>query len=441
MSDERVFRWLHLSDFHVGKDQDGEKRLFKELCRHVDEQCQSGFVPNVVFLTGDLAYAGKSEQYQLFREQLLDPLLKILANYEEKGWLGRVYAVPGNHDVDRDTFHPDRKTALQRAEEAFLRTNKDGLAARTPLLGRFAGYSTMGVHLHGSPTDWLGAEKPFFVDLLEWHGASIAVAGVNTAWLAQDEHDETNLQVGPEIVEEALEALDKSADVKVLLGHHPLDWMNKGERDHVEMLLGEHHALYLHGHLHEAKLDQRQFRNDKYKFVTVQGGATFQAHNDDKNANEIFWAEIKLKTQTQELNLQPRRWHPTKMWTYAIDRFHQDDIQGNWAVFPLPSAKQLGFVQPAGLALAESAAPFVHTGNADDDNPAEPAGWRWIDGAGLHKQQQPLGDDDLSRFFDGDFPEWRHALSERVPRREIVLEAAKRLETRPLRLESRGHYS
>jgi hypothetical protein len=38
-------RWLHLSDFHVGKDDWAQLRLFEKIIEHVADQKANGLIP------------------------------------------------------------------------------------------------------------------------------------------------------------------------------------------------------------------------------------------------------------------------------------------------------------------------------------------------------------------------------------------------------------
>jgi len=52
--DDRLI-WLHCSDFHVGKDRTAQERLLGKIVEHVQERVATGCVPDLVFITGDLA--------------------------------------------------------------------------------------------------------------------------------------------------------------------------------------------------------------------------------------------------------------------------------------------------------------------------------------------------------------------------------------------------
>lgn len=57
-SSKKVVRWIHLSDFHVGKDGYGQRKLFKYILDHLHERIASGQAPDMVFITGDIANKG-----------------------------------------------------------------------------------------------------------------------------------------------------------------------------------------------------------------------------------------------------------------------------------------------------------------------------------------------------------------------------------------------
>ena len=76
------------------------------------------------------------------------------------------------------------------------------------------------------------------------------------------------------------------------------------------------------------------------------------------------------------------------------------------------------------LQVAEDQAPFRHQSSSIGNFPSPPAGWTWIDKDWLDEKRQPLDDAELEQFFNGVLPQWRHALSDKIPRRDVVLDAA-----------------
>jgi 3',5'-cyclic AMP phosphodiesterase CpdA len=96
--DRKPIRWLHLSDFHVGKDDYGSRKMFDYILAHVRKQKSAGIVPDFLFLTGDFADKGLEEQYLTFWLEFVDPLQTEIGD----GIRDLTFAVPGNHDVDRN---------------------------------------------------------------------------------------------------------------------------------------------------------------------------------------------------------------------------------------------------------------------------------------------------------------------------------------------------
>ena len=416
-----AFRWLHLSDFHTGKDGYGEDELFKQLIGHVEKTCSEGFIPHVVFITGDLAQAGKPEQYERFKAEFLEPRRECLGSFGEGGWTGRFYAVPGNHDVNRAADFATRDGIVAEGGKTMFRPDQKGAELRARIMARFAGYCGIDSFFSGTP--WLGTDNAFFVDTLTIDGRTIGIAGINTAWLAEDENDESRLRAGHDIARKALESL-ADVDQKILLGHHPLDWLIAEDREPLMKVLGDHHAVYLHGHLHKAKARTQFFRTAEH--LTIRTGAGFQAHGDDIWVNGVLWGEIDWHNNS--VRVQAREYSNVDGWTYAAQRFNPDDADPagkSWFRFPLPGRQitQVPVEVGGAQGLAEAAVHFQALA-ADDANPEAPAGWTWVDKAWLDQQRTPLSQEELLAFFDGLTPRWRHALSPAIPRRGAVAKAA-----------------
>jgi predicted MPP superfamily phosphohydrolase len=91
---------LHLSDIHFRKKKDDQditsrKNVQQKLIRAVQEHSEVNKPPDVVAITGDIAFSGKKPEY--------DEALELFGNLKDILQKDTQYlAVPGNHDVDRD---------------------------------------------------------------------------------------------------------------------------------------------------------------------------------------------------------------------------------------------------------------------------------------------------------------------------------------------------
>ncbi len=74
---DNSFKWLHLSDFHIGKDNYGQIKLFKYLHEHMSQNKKKGFFPDAVFITGDIANKGQADEYDMFLKEFIEPLSEI----------------------------------------------------------------------------------------------------------------------------------------------------------------------------------------------------------------------------------------------------------------------------------------------------------------------------------------------------------------------------
>jgi len=406
MVSQKVIRWLHLSDFHVGKDGYGQRQLFKYIINHVKERVASGNAPDLVFITGDIANKGLDKDYKEFYDQFFMPLLECLPIDSQ----GRIFIVPGNHDVDRNQARAvQTKDVLLRVPE-FLDPTEQGQFERQSVFPRFKSYLENDITNTGD--HWLNTAKGIFQTTVEIQGIKLGVVGLNTAWLSCSDDDRHNLSAGKSLLEDGLEAI-KSCDIKIVLGHHPVDWFLDTELEPVRALLGRHTALYLHGHMHKPL--GKYVEGAGYPFLALQSGASFQARENEVWVNRFLWCELDLTTC--ELSIEPLQWSKNNQnWVTDGDAFPPRYQQGNQWILPLPSPAPL---QPV----------VKKTSLADKSQLGIPDGWSLIDAQYLKDRNKELSPDQAISFFDGRAPIWREALAPQIPRREIVAKLVSDLET------------
>lgn len=94
-----TFRWLHLTDSHVGSQEDpnfwqGVKdRLFTDL-RSLRKKCGPW---DLILFTGDLAYSGRKAEYDTVQSRLQE----IHDEIKTPECDPQLLAVPGNHDLEQ----------------------------------------------------------------------------------------------------------------------------------------------------------------------------------------------------------------------------------------------------------------------------------------------------------------------------------------------------
>jgi predicted MPP superfamily phosphohydrolase len=141
--------WLHLSDIHVGQPNEEERKVV--LHRFVEdvEDCRKklDLLPNLIFVTGDLAFSGQGSQYEIVLE-FLEHIRQVVKLPRD-----RLFTVPGNHDVVRRITN---RLSIALLEESLLThgAERDETLIRSFLVGE-------------SLTTEPGVERPRWYDVLK----------------------------------------------------------------------------------------------------------------------------------------------------------------------------------------------------------------------------------------------------------------------------------
>ncbi|WP_082532580.1 metallophosphoesterase [Pelomonas sp. Root1237] len=373
-------RWLHLSDFHVGKDLYEQKRLFAEILLEIERwKTQKNFVPNYVFITGDIANRGLKREYEAFRKEFLVPL------QEKFNADTVVIPIPGNHDIERPSPDMLDHSAAFKSPSKFFDASKEGKTARDQVLPRFKHYKKL-MAASGMSPDWLASNDGAAVHIRTLSGVQVGVVGLNTAWLCKGDLDKDWLSPGYRIVEAALKKI-KACPIKIVLGHHPLTWWADTEERNIRSLFSEFNVIYLHGHKH--KTEGRFEEGGVDQFLVLQAGSAFQAREDDIWANGFSWGE--LDPVAAEVKISPWRW-VNREWRPDVDSITlKRRIEAtDWWRFPVP-------------------------GMQAQHRPDPLAGWQSLDSATLESFAREITPPDAQRFFDGAEPDWALAMSPNFP--------------------------
>ncbi len=270
--------WLHISDlyFHVSQDRAWDSVL-NNLLGDVDARIRkSGVHPDFIVVCGDVAYSGSPAEYVPAR-RFFDDLLEITGLDKE-----RLFIVPGNHDVDRRLIsHGARAISKsitdQESADRILSSSPD----RKLLFSCFEGYTAfLSDYMDG--IRGFDDERYFYVSNLDLDGRRVALAGLNTAWLAQGDGDYGELMIGERQARAAL-GRTEGADIKIALMHHPFYSLREFDRDPCEALMNRNFDFILHGHPQGAGLPLRQPEQSKATIIAAGGnigaGSQSSAYN------------------------------------------------------------------------------------------------------------------------------------------------------------------
>lgn len=289
MESRPIFTWIHLSDIHVGhgdaKHTSDQKLVLNELRTDI-QNLSARSLPQLdaIFVTGDLAFSGavrdKSEYTQV-RDWLTSVAGAVSLNEQ------KIFAVPGNHDVQRNVEEKDPSVAellrsLRAAETQLDNVMADG-KKRTLLLKRMRNYFKLACSL--APAHCSGSAATPKAQVCWSHeipledALTVRLVGLNTALLAAKEEDTTGdyqrLQVGKDQLVRAFTMPSvRPEEVVIALSHHPFNWL-RDEAD-VSPSVKKYAHIHLCGHVHDAE-SERSRSGSGMNLIRIVAGA---AHDE-----------------------------------------------------------------------------------------------------------------------------------------------------------------
>ena len=247
----RQISWLHISDIHMRtRDRWQQEVVMRAMCEDIARRRGHGPV-DFILITGDLAFSGKSDEYE-FVGEFFDELAEASGVPRE-----RIFCIPGNHDIDRDRQRfcfQGARAALQNqsAVDSFLGSPADEDFAS--LLSRESNFrafqrSYFATQERTATPDGLG-----YVSRLAIEGVRFAVIGLDSAWIAEGGiEDHGRLLIGERQVIDAFNVaydVDPSPHVVVAMAHHPVHLLQDFDRRPIQTRIeGKCHFLHC-GHLH-----------------------------------------------------------------------------------------------------------------------------------------------------------------------------------------------
>ena len=215
-----TFQLLHIGDLFA-KNNLGETfdRSFvvDSLIEQVQKDRRQGIDPNVIVISGAIAYGGKKEEYESARV-FLDALLMGL-NMEKE----RLFLVPGARDIDQTKYRPKDIPSYETMRE--LNAELENEAYREDLLKGMGEYFDFVREYLPHLKSIQGKLVPF-VNIIEHASPAmrIALVGLNSAWMCRRDVAPGNVAIGEYQVKVAMNEIRKSGevDLQIILVHHPL---------------------------------------------------------------------------------------------------------------------------------------------------------------------------------------------------------------------------
>lgn len=327
--------WLHLSDIHFNSKTEWRDSAAREsLLEYLIDlfRADDSLRPDLIFCTGDIAFGQTSSlplaaQYGQAAE-FFDLLLAACGRGDSPLPRGRLFVVPGNHDVNRSSINRDAQDALvHRAAESHAHAQtinqrfEDRSVEFMDAIKRLDEYGHFVAAYLPHQADAAG--RHFYARVVEAGGLKVGVAGFNSAWSCAGDEDDRALWLAAEWQFNAAQSQLKGSDVRIGLVHHPIDWLNANERDTATRRIPNGFHFWLHGHIHNAWVAPGATH------VTIAAGAVGAEANEEFGVNFVR-LDLDAGQSAAELHTYS---HRGGGWTiHPISKLAPN---GRWE-FPLP---------------------------------------------------------------------------------------------------------
>ncbi len=239
MTNDKQIAIVHVSDFHAREEKSSEIQIrIKAFFADLDKQ---GIKPDLVVVSGDIAFSGIPAEYDFAYNYFFEPLKKRFRVPSE-----RIVICPGNHDIDRSTIDIVSEKGL-RASIIDSDTAEEYLDHVTHSLPRQVNYRAFISKVYGKTFD-----RSWFHSVHQLKGVKVGVAAFDSAWRCADDYSKEQLFLTLRQVGELQKSIGES-HLKIAVMHHPSTWYHPSEQTIVLSDLRRGFDLILTGHLHEAE--------------------------------------------------------------------------------------------------------------------------------------------------------------------------------------------
>jgi predicted MPP superfamily phosphohydrolase len=321
-----MLRILHISDLHASaKGQDDRRRLVQGMLADIAGLSEDSRIDLVVF-SGDIAAHGELAEYRLARELLLNPLMAKLELDPS-----RIVLVPGNHDINKPQIRDLVERGLINSLDSRDRVNEllDSTRDLADATERLANWRHFVTEFHAD-SDNISQPGPLGgVHELELRATTVGVAALDSAWRATGmpgESDKGNLLLGDRQIEAALEQIS-SSEIRLVVTHHPLDWLASFDADQARIEFEHHGVIVLSGHEHNPHPTAVKSPGGDARYFSA--GCLYQ-HREYPNSYSLL--EIDPSAGTVEVRI--RRWYEKRR---AFDDY-VEVAAGGRVDFSLPTA-------------------------------------------------------------------------------------------------------
>jgi DNA repair exonuclease SbcCD nuclease subunit len=271
---------LHLSDMHFKDTDVSQDIVLSSLKSKLKEIVKTEDCPNLILITGDIAFSGKKEEY----EKASSFINEILALCK----LGRdeVLVIPGNHDVDRAKIGKGHISWwYQFKNEGELSDNLNSEDSFPKIKSKVDSFyvfskSCMDGVVPGKFGQYVYSAKN---DSSKY---ALKIVGLNSAlFCGYDGDEDRKLALGLEQVHSCEQQIDPEKDIVISCIHHPFTCFHPCETAGIQTIK-RFSDIILSGHLHAAT-NTTQIDGDVGETIFITAGASYENREQENSFNII----------------------------------------------------------------------------------------------------------------------------------------------------------
>lgn len=318
VGDDSTIRILHLSDLHFRAGPGGttwdSTTVLGRLVADTVTLAKEGHKADLIVITGDIAFGGQSEEYELARQWICEELLPAAQLTPRE-----LVITPGNHDADRRAVG----LAARSVQATLLASKRDadvvsvlGISSeRACLLARHAAFIEFLNQLGASGRSWT---VPWGSVVHTIRGFTVRVAAFCSSFMSCGDEDRGKLLLSLWQANELLRGSDDD-DLVISAMHHPWSYFAEfDEPAHLEVRRSS--SIVLRGHLHVSSVEQI-VSSDHAGLVEITAGACYESSRYP-NAYSLIEANLK----TREVVVLPRVWNTRRRCWQADSNLFGGDV-------------------------------------------------------------------------------------------------------------------
>jgi predicted MPP superfamily phosphohydrolase len=307
------FTWVLLSDIHHGDGNKSTKEERENVLRAILQDLEPSGAPwpklDAIAITGDLAAKGGLIPNEY--DEAGGFISRLKAQHPQAL---QVFAVPGNHDVNRIVDKsPDvrrlvdsLRAGAESLDDVLGDSEADRLRKRQESFWSFFDH-----HCQGKDNVEFDATGLWWVATVKRESFDVRLIGLNTAILSSGDEDKGRLRLGRKQMN-SVSTVDtpQLRTITLLLSHHPLSWLAPDEQEFASAV-GRHCHVHLSGHLHSPGTSVSRSPGQK-QLLTINSGATHEKHEhgEDRRLIRFDYSVCRLVAAVDGIRFQrwPRVW-------------------------------------------------------------------------------------------------------------------------------------